>query len=121
MKSGIYGFLFAMWILILIGGGIVVTILGPIEVTGYGDANWFIGSVIKAIIAIILVVIWILILIGGGIVVTILGPIEVSGYGDANWFIASVIKAIIAIILVVIWILVLSKMKNWIFKKEIKS
>ncbi len=64
---------------------------------------------------------WILILIGGGIVVTILGPIEVTGYGDANWFIGSVIKAIIAIILVVIWILILSKMKNWIFKKEIKS
>ena len=64
---------------------------------------------------------WILILIGGGIVVTILGPIEVKGYGDANWFIGSVIKAIIAIILVVIWILILSKMKNWIFKKEIKS
>ncbi len=64
---------------------------------------------------------WILILIGGGIVVTLLGPIEVTGYGDANWFIGSVIKAIIAIILVVIWILILSKMKNWIFKKEIKS
>ena len=76
MKAGIFGFLFAMWILILIGGGIVVTILGPIEVTEYGDANWFI---------------------------------------------ASVIKAVIAIILVVIWILILSKMKNWIFKKEIKS
>ena len=76
MKSGIYGFLFAMWILILIGGGIVVTILGPITITGYGDMNWFI---------------------------------------------ASVIKAIVAIILVVIWILVLTKMKNWVFKKEIKS
>ncbi len=76
MKAGIYGFLFAMWILIILGGGIVVTILGPITITGYGDMNWFIGSVIKAVIA---------------------------------------------IILVVIWILVLSKMKNWIFKKEIKS
>jgi hypothetical protein len=76
LKSGIYGFLFAMWILILIGGGIVVTLLGPITITGYGDVNWFI---------------------------------------------ASVLKAIIAIILVVIWILVLSKMKNWIFRKEIKS
>ena len=64
---------------------------------------------------------WILILVGGGIVVTILGPITITGYGEMNWFIASVIKAVIAIILVVIWILVLSKMKNWIFKKEIKS
>ncbi len=64
---------------------------------------------------------WILILIGGGIVVTLLGPITITGYGDMNWFIGSVIKAVIAIILVVIWILILSKIKNWIFKKEIKS
>ena len=64
---------------------------------------------------------WILIIIGGGIVVTLLGPITISGFGDLNWFIASVIKAIIAIFLVVIWILILSKLKNLIFKKEIKS
>jgi len=63
---------------------------------------------------------WILILIGGGIVVTLLGPITMSGFGELNWFIASVIKAIIAISLVVIWILILSKLKNLIFKKEIK-
>ncbi|MDH3313241.1 MAG: hypothetical protein OEM28_08865 [Nitrosopumilus sp.] len=76
MKSGLYGFLFAMWILILLGGGILVTILGPISI---------------------------------------------SGFGQFNMFIASIIKAIIAIILVVIWILILSKLKNWIFRKEIKS
>lgn len=64
---------------------------------------------------------WVLILVGGGIVVTILGPISITGYGELNWFIASVIKAVVAIILVVIWILILSKLKNWIFKKEIKS
>jgi hypothetical protein len=75
LKSGLFGFLFAMWILILIGGGIVVTLLGPITI---------------------------------------------SGFGDLNWFIASVIKSIIAISLVVIWILILSKLKNLIFKKEIK-
>jgi len=64
---------------------------------------------------------WILILVGGGIVVTILGPISISGYGELNGFVASVIKAIVAIILVVMWILILSKLKNWIFRKEIKS
>ena len=63
---------------------------------------------------------WILILVGGGIVVTLLGPISISGFGDLDWFIASVIKAIIAIVLVVIWILILSKLKNMIFRKEIK-
>ena len=76
MKSNLYGFLFAMWLLIIIGGGIIVTILGPISINGYGEFNWFIGSVIKGILA---------------------------------------------IILVVIWILILSKLKNWIFKKELKS
>jgi len=51
-----------MWGLILVGGGIVVMILGPISVTGFGEFNWFIASAVKAIIAIILVVIWVLIL-----------------------------------------------------------
>ena len=75
MKSGLFAFLFAMWGLILAGGGIVVTILGPITISGFGEFDWFIGSVIKAVIA---------------------------------------------LVLVVIWVLILSKMKNWIFKKEIK-
>ena len=63
---------------------------------------------------------WGLIIAGGGIVVTILGPITISGFGEFDWFIASVIKAVIALVLVVIWILILSKIKNWIFKKEIR-
>ena len=64
---------------------------------------------------------WVLILAGGGILVTILGPFSISGYGNFDLLLTSTLKAIIAIILVVIWILVLSKLKNWIFKKEIKS
>ena len=63
---------------------------------------------------------WGLIIAGGGIVVTILGPITISGFGEFDWFVASVIKSVIALVLVVIWVLILSKMKNWIFKKEIK-
>jgi len=66
-------------------------------------------------------VMWVLLIVGGGIVVTILGPISITGYGDLNQMIASGIKAIIAIILVIIWIVILSKMKKWIFHKEIKS
>lgn len=62
MKAGIYGFLFGMWILMLIGGGIVVTILGPLDIAGFGEANWIINSGLKAVIAILLVVIWILVL-----------------------------------------------------------
>ncbi|MBI5859616.1 MAG: hypothetical protein HZB73_02665 [Nitrosarchaeum sp.] len=68
-----------------------------------------------------LFVMWVLILTGGGILVTILGPFSITGYGDFDLLLTSTLKAIIAIILVVVWILILSKLKNWIFKKEIKS
>lgn len=67
-----------------------------------------------------LFVMWILILAGGGILVTILGPFSISGYSDFDLLLTSILKAIITIILVVVWILILSKLKNWIFKKEIK-
>ena len=76
MKSGLYGFLFAMWILIIIGGGIMVVLLGPFSI---------------------------------------------QQFGEFHWIIASGIKVVIALILVVIWILILSKLKNWIFKKELNS
>ncbi len=76
MKSGLYGFLFAMWGLIIIGGGIMVVLLGPFTI---------------------------------------------QQFGNFHWIIASGIKVAIALILVVIWILILSKLKNWIFKKELNS
>jgi ABC-type uncharacterized transport system permease subunit len=63
---------------------------------------------------------WILIIIGGGIMVVLLGPFSIQQYGDFHWIIASGIKVTIALILVVIWIMILSKLKNWIFKKELK-
>ncbi|MFB5622187.1 MAG: hypothetical protein ACE5RO_05455 [Candidatus Nitrosomaritimum yanchengensis] len=62
MKVKLFGFIFGMWILLLVGGGIVVTVLGPISITGFGEMNWFLSSAIKAIIAITLVIVWILIL-----------------------------------------------------------
>ena len=76
MKSGLYGFLFAMWVLIIVGGGIMVVLLGPFTI---------------------------------------------QQFGEFHWIIASGIKVIIALILVVIWIVILSKLKNWIFKKELNS
>ena len=75
MKSRLYGFLFAMWGLIILGGGIMVVLLGPFSI---------------------------------------------QQYGDFHWIITSGIKVIVALILVVIWILILSKLKNYIFKKELK-
>jgi len=75
MKSNLYGFLFAMWILMLVGGGIMVTLLGPFSI---------------------------------------------QQFGDFNWILASGIKVIISLVLVTVWILILLKLKNWMFKKEIK-
>ena len=69
MKSGLYGFLFAMWALIILGGGIIVVLLGPFSIQQFGNFHW----------------------------------------------------VTIALILVVLWILILSKLKNWIFKKELNS
>ncbi len=51
-----------MWALIVVGGGIMVKILGPISISGYGDLDYFLTSGSKAIIAIVLVIIWIVIL-----------------------------------------------------------
>ena len=63
---------------------------------------------------------WILILIGGWLMVTFVGPISFSGYGDIDPMLNSVTKAIIAILLIAGWITILSKIKNWIFKKQIE-
>jgi hypothetical protein len=63
---------------------------------------------------------WILIIVGGGIMIVLLGPFSIQQFGDFHWIVASGIKVIIALILVVMWILILSKLKNWIFKKELK-
>ena len=64
---------------------------------------------------------WVLIIIGGGIIVGLLGPFSLQPFGNFHWIITSGIKAAIAIILVIIWILILSKLKNWIFKKDVLS
>ena len=49
--------------LILAGGGIAVVVLGPISISGYGDLDLLLSSVIKGAIAVILVVIWVMILV----------------------------------------------------------
>ena len=64
---------------------------------------------------------WMLIIIGGGIAVVILAPITISGYGEFNLIFSSAIKAVISMGLVVTWIFILSKVKNWIFRSELKN
>jgi len=51
-----------MWLLMILGGAIVVVVLGPISISGYGDFDYFLTSGLKATVAIILVFLWIVIL-----------------------------------------------------------
>lgn len=67
-------------------------------------------------------IMWALMLAGGGILVILVSKIAIQGYGDdLDFLIGSIIKAVIAIVLVVGWVLVLTKLKNKIFQKQIKS
>jgi hypothetical protein len=64
---------------------------------------------------------WILILIGGGLITLVIGPFSLGvivSYIDP--IILSGIKVGIALILIFIWILILTKVKNWIFKSQVK-
>ena len=74
MNTKIYSFIFAMWILMLIGGGLVVVFIGPFTLTPDID------------------------------------PIITSG-----------VKVCVTLFLIFIWLFTLTKVKNWIFKSQVKS
>ena len=58
----IFVFIFIMWIMIITGGGILLSIIAPISIHGFGKYDEFFDSGIKAVIAILLVVTWIFII-----------------------------------------------------------
>jgi len=64
-------------------------------------------------------IMWLLIIAGGALIVPIIAHISIQGFGKLDNLIDSGVKAGIAILLVVIWILIMSKIKNWIFHKQI--
>ena len=64
---------------------------------------------------------WILILIGGGLMVTIIGPFSLSSIGNIDPIISSGVKVGIALVLIFVWVFTLTKVKNWIFKTDVKS
>ncbi len=64
-------------------------------------------------------VMWLLIIAGGALIVPIIAHISIQGFGKLDSLVDSAVKAGIAIMLVVIWILIMSKIKNWIFHKQI--
>ena len=59
MSLSIFSFIFAMWILIIIGGGLMVLFVGPLTFTGTGDLDPMINSGAKVLIAMILIFIWV--------------------------------------------------------------
>lgn len=54
----IYAFLGGMWGLIIVGGGLAVTVLGPLDLGVYS-----INAVVKGGVAILLVILWVFILV----------------------------------------------------------
>ncbi len=57
MDGKIYGFIFAMGVLIIVGGGIVVEFVGPISLSE--DIEPMITSGVKVLLALFLIFIWV--------------------------------------------------------------
>ena len=65
---------------------------------------------------------WILMLVGGGLMVVVIGPFSLGGFGGIDPIIFSGIKVGIALVFDIhlgfsYW----QKIKNWIFRSQIKS
>ena len=63
MSLPLFSFIFAMWILIIIGGGLMVVFIGPLSFSGDSDLDPLINSGVKVLIAMILIFIWVLALL----------------------------------------------------------
>ncbi|MBT3474995.1 MAG: hypothetical protein HOM82_00025 [Thaumarchaeota archaeon] len=63
MSIPIFSFIFAMWILIIIGGGLMVIFIGPLSFSGDGQLDPLINSGIKVSIAMVLIFIWVIALL----------------------------------------------------------
>ena len=63
MNLSIFSFIFAMWILIIIGGGLMVLFIGPLSFSGFGDLDPLINSGVKVLIAMALIFVWVIALL----------------------------------------------------------
>ncbi|MEC7711534.1 MAG: hypothetical protein VX587_04435 [Thermoproteota archaeon] len=59
MSITIFSFIFTMWVLIIIGGGLMVLFVGPLSFSGYGELDPLVNSGAKVVIAMILIFIWV--------------------------------------------------------------
>ena len=63
MSLPIFSFIFVMWILIIIGGGLMVLFIGPLSFSGNANLDPLINSGAKVLIAMILIFIWVVALL----------------------------------------------------------
>ena len=63
MNFSIFSFIFAMWVLIIIGGGLMVLFIGPLSFSGSGELDPLINSGVKVLIAMALIFIWVITLL----------------------------------------------------------
>ena len=63
MNLSLFSFIFAMWVLIIIGGGLMVLFIGPLSFSGFGDLDPLINSGVKVLIAMALIFIWVIALL----------------------------------------------------------
>ena len=63
MSLPLFSFIFAMWVLIIIGGGLMVVFIGPLSFSGDWQLDPLINSSAKVLIAMILIFIWVLALL----------------------------------------------------------
>ena len=62
MNVKIYSFIFVMWVIMLIGGGLMTVVIGLFSLGSIGIIDPILFSGIKVGIALILIFIWVLIL-----------------------------------------------------------
>jgi len=63
---------------------------------------------------------WVLMLVGGGLMTLVIGPLSLGSIEGMDPIILSGMKVGIALILIFVWVLTLTKIKNWIFKSQVK-
>ena len=63
MSIPIFSFIFVMWVLIIIGGGLMVVFIGPLSFSGDSNLDPLINSGAKVLIAMILIFIWVIALL----------------------------------------------------------
>ena len=63
MSLAIFSFIFVMWILIIVGGGLMVLFVGPLSFSGDGNLDPLINSGFKVLVAMILIFIWVFVLL----------------------------------------------------------